>query len=132
MIKHIIPIAMLLMLAGTAFGTMWLYDDPMFFHGTQTQPASIKPAAGLSMLEFVDSAYFPLLGQGFYKDAIPVKLSNQTNTVQIGIKASSAMPPIQVTFSGGLENNMRYAKSKSTLRIGQQGNWNSLSAPGAQ
>jgi hypothetical protein len=129
--KYIIPVAILLMLAGTAFGTMWLYDDPTFFQGTQSQTASIKPA-DMSLLEIVDSAYFPLLGQGFYKDAIPVKLSNQTNAIQIGTKGSSTMNPVQITFSGHLEDNLRYASSKSSLRVGSLGNWSPIIAPGAQ
>lgn len=131
MMKYIIAVAVLLMLAGSGLATMWLYDDPMFFQMSYpSQAASFKPA-DMPSLETLDSPYFPLLGQSFYYNAIPAKLSNNTNTVQIGRKASESMSPLQVTFGGHLENNMKYAQSKSTLRVGQQGSWGSLNIPGA-
>jgi hypothetical protein len=130
MMKYIISVAVLLMLAGTGLATMWLYDDPMFFQMSYpSQAASFKPA-DISILEIIDAPYFPLLGQSFYSTAIPVKLSNNTNTVQIGSKGQGSMSPISVTFGGHLENNMKYAQSKSSLRIGQDGSWGNLNAPG--
>jgi len=131
MMKYTIAVAVLLMLAGTGLATMWLYDDPMFFQMSYpSQAASFKPA-DISILEILDAPYFPLLGQSFYSNAIPVKLSNNTNTVQIGSKGPGSMSPISVTFGGHLENNMKYAQSKSSLRIGSQGSWSTLNAPGA-
>jgi hypothetical protein len=130
MMKYIISVAVLLMLAGTGLATMWLYDDPMFFQMRYpSQAASFKPA-DISILEILDAPYFPLLGQSFYSNAIPVKLSNNTNTVQIGSKGPGSMSPVSVTFGGHLENNMKYAQSKSSLRIGQDGSWGNLNAPG--
>jgi hypothetical protein len=130
MMKYIISVAVLLMLAGTGLATMWIYDDPMFFQmGYTSQAPSFKPA-DISILEIIDSPYFPLLGQSFYTDAIPVKLSNNTNTIQIGSKAPRSMSPIPVTFGGHLENNLKYAQGKSSLRIGSQGSWSNINAPG--
>jgi len=131
MIKYTILVAVLLMLAGTGLATMWLYDDPMLFQTSYpSHVTSFKPA-GISILEILDAPYFPLLGQSFYSNAIPVKLSNNTNTIQIGSKSSGSMSPISVTFGGYLEDNMRYAQSKSSLRIGTQGSWSTLNVPGA-
>ena len=131
MIKYTILVAVLLMLTGTGLATMWLYDDPMLFQTSYpSHVTSFKPA-GISILEILDAPYFPLLGQSFYSNAIPVKLSNNTNTIQIGSRVPRSMSPIPVTFGGHLENNMKYAQSKSSIRIGQQGSWNSLNAPGA-
>ena len=131
MMKYTILVAVLLMLAGTGLATMWLYDDPMLFQTSYpSHVASFKPA-GISILEIIDAPYFPLLGQSFYTNAIPVKLSNNTNTIQIGSRSSGSMSPISVTFGGHLEDNMMYAQSKSSLRIGKQGSWSTLNVPGA-
>jgi hypothetical protein len=131
MMKYAIAIAVLLMLAGTGLATMWLYDDPMFFQTSYpAQAASFKPA-DISILEIIDAPYFPLLGQSFYTNAIPVKLSNNTNIIQIGSKGLGSISPIPVTFGGHLEKNLKYAQSKSSLRVGQQGSWSTLNAPGA-
>jgi hypothetical protein len=130
MMKYTIAIAVLLMLAGTGLATMWLYDDPMFFQMSYpSQSASFKPA-DISILEILDAPYFPLLGQSFYTNAIPVKLSNNTNTIQIGSKGPGSISPIPITFGGHLEDNLKYAQSKSSLRIGQQGSWSTFNAPG--
>jgi hypothetical protein len=130
MMKYIISVAVLLMLAGTGLATMWLYDDPMFFQMNYPTKAASFNAADISILEILDAPYFPLLGQSFYSNAIPVKLSNNTNTIQIGSKAPGSMSPISVTFGGHLENNLKYAQSKSSLRIGSQGSWSNINAPG--
>jgi hypothetical protein len=130
MMKYTIAVALLLMLAGTGLATMWIYDDPMFFQINPTsQVASFKPA-NTSILEILDTPYFPLLGQSFNSNAIPVMLSNNTNTVQIGSKGTGSMSPVSVTFGGHLEDNLRYAQSKSSLKIGQQGTWSTLNTPG--
>ncbi len=93
MMRYAIPIALLFMLAGTALGTMWLYDDPTFFQtGGQSQLGSFTPA-NISILEIIDAPYFPLLGQSFYKNAIPVQVSNSSNTIQIGSKGTLVPKP---------------------------------------
>lgn len=131
MMKYLIPVAILFILAGSAMGTMWLYNDPTFFQmGTPTQSAAFKPA-NMPALEIADVPNFPLLGQGFYNDAIPVKLTNSSSTTQIGSKSPIAFQPITVTFGGHLENNMKYAQSRSSLRVGAQDSWTTLNTPGA-
>ena len=130
MMKYIIPLAMLFIMAGSASGTMWLYNDPTFFQmGTPMQSASLRPN-NVPNLEFAGAPYFPLLGQGFYKDAIPARLTNGTNTIQIGSKGPSAMPPVSITFGGHTEDNLKYAQSKSSFKIGQPGSWTTLNTPG--
>jgi hypothetical protein len=130
MMKYAIPIALLFVLAGTAFGTMWLYDDPTFFQtGGQSLRGSYTPA-NISILEIIDAPYFSLLGQSFYKNPIPVQVSNSSNTIQIGSKGALSQNPVQVTFGGHLEDNLKYAQSKSSLRVGEQGSWNNLNTPG--
>jgi hypothetical protein len=130
MMKILIPLAMLFIMAGSALGTMWLYTDPTFFQmGTPLQNASLMQA-NVPNLQIAGAPYFPLLGQGFYKDAIPVRLTNSTNTIQIGIKGPVAMAPVSITFGGHTENNLKYAQSKSSLRIGQTGSWTTLNTPG--
>jgi hypothetical protein len=129
MMRYIITMAMLLMLSATGMATMWTYDDPMFFQlGTSTPSVSTQPA-DVSILEILDSPYFPLLGQSFYSNAIPVKLANSTNTVQIG-SAGSSLSIAPVTFGGHLEDNLKYAQSKSSLKIGAQGSWDNMNTPG--
>jgi len=131
MIKYLIPMAIIFVLAGSAFGTMWLYNDPTFFQmGTPTQSASFKPA-NMPALEIIDAPFFPLLGQGFYNDAIPVNITNKTSTIYIGSKSPSALPPVSATFGGHLEKNLKYAQSKSSLRVSPQGSWMSLNTPGS-
>jgi hypothetical protein len=131
MMKYLIPVAILFILAGSALGTMWLYTDPGFFQmGTPTQNASFKPAK-VAALEIIDAPFFPLLGQGFYNDAIPVSFTNKTNTMHIGSKSLSALPPVSATFGGHMENNLKYAQSRSSLRVSPQGSWTTLNTPGA-
>ena len=96
--------------------------------GTPLQSASIRPN-NVPNLEIVGAPYIPLLGQGFYKDAIPVRLTNNTNTIQIGSKGLGAMAPVSITFGGHTENNLKYAQTKSSLRIGQPGSWTTLNTP---
>jgi hypothetical protein len=120
MMKILIPLAMLFIMAGSALGTMWLYTDPTFFQtGTPVQNASLM-LANAPNLEIVGAPYIPLLGQDFYKDAIP-----------IGSKRPSAIAPVSVTFGGHMEDNLKYAQTKSSLRIGQPGSWTTLNTPGA-
>jgi len=130
MMKYLIPLAVFLMLAIPSWATMWLYDDPTFFQMGYKDNSAFRPA-NVSLLEIVGSPYFPLLGQGFYKDAIPVHITNSSNIIQIGSKGRMAVSPIPVTFGGHLEDNLRYAQTRSSLRVGQGGTWNTLSSPGA-
>ena len=128
MAKHIAALAVLLMLSTTAIATMWTYHDPLLFQAGYPNPIS-RPA-DLSLLEIVKSPYFPLLGQSFYSNAIPVNHSNSTNTIKIGSKGAGGLGAVPVTFGEHLEDNLRYAQSRSSLRIGGEGSWNSLNAPG--
>ena len=130
MMKILITLVTLFIMAGSALGTMWLYTDPTFIQmGTPVQNASLM-RANVPNLEFVGAPYIPLLGQGFYKDAIPVRLTNNTNTIQIGSKGLSTMAPVSITFGGHTEDNLKYAQTKSSLRIGQPGSWTTLNTPG--
>ncbi len=130
MMKYTIALAVLMMLAGTCLATMWTYDDPMFFQMNYPVKTGTFAPADISILEILDAPYFPLLGQSFYYNAIPFKLSNSTNAIQIGSKAPASMSPVQVTFGGHLEDNLKYAQSKSSLKIGSQGSWGTLNTPG--
>ncbi len=123
-------LAVLLMLAGTSLATIWFYDDPMPFQMSYlSQAASVKPA-DTSILEIIDAPYFPLLCQSFYSNVILVELSNNTNTVQTGSKGSRYRSLTSITFGEHLENNLKYAQSKSSLRIDDQGFWSTLTIPG--
>jgi hypothetical protein len=128
MMKYLIPIAMLLILGTTASGTMWLYNADFFMLGPQPSAASFKPAS-LSPFEIINAPFFPLLGEGFYTDPIPLQLRNATTAVEITSTKSTAYP-VMATFSGNFENNLKYAQSKSSVRIGEGGSWNSLNVPG--
>lgn len=128
MAKHIAALAVLLMLSTTAIATMWTYHDPLLFQAGYPNPIS-RPA-DISLLEIVKAPYFPLLGQSFYSNAIPVNLSNSTNTIRIGSKVTGGLGAVPVTFGEHLEDNLRYARGRSSLRIGGEGSWNSLNAPG--
>jgi hypothetical protein len=131
MMKYVIPLAMLFIMVGSAFGTMWLYTDPTFFQmGTPLQNAPLK-STNVPNLEIVGAPHFPLLGQGFYKDAIPVSFANNTNTIQIGSMGQSSMAPVSVTFGGHLEDNLKYAENRSSLRVGRTGFWTTINTPGA-
>lgn len=127
MMKYLISIAMLLILGTTASGTMWLYNADFFMLGPQSA-ASFKPAS-LSPFEIINAPFFPLLGEGFYTDPIPMQLRNATNSVEITSTKLTA-EPVLATFSGHLENNLKYAESKSSVRIGEGGNWNNLDVTG--
>jgi len=132
MIKYLISMAILFMFAGTALSTMWLYDDPSFFQmGTGFNAPMFKPGS-ISPLEIENAPFFPLLGQGFYTDAIPVQIRNSSNVIEIGSTANLNAAPTQITFGEHLEDNLRYAQTKSSLRIGQQGAWTTLNIPGAK
>jgi hypothetical protein len=125
MTRYLPIVAALLLLTTTGLATMWTYDDPMFFKIGSKPSTSLQPA-DRSILEIVDSPYFPLLGQSFYSNPIPVALTNSTNTVHIGSNGPGSLSPLPVTFGEHLENNLRYAQSHSSIRIGAQGSWSAL------
>lgn len=132
MMKYLTSMAMLFMLAGTALSTMWLYDDPSFFQmGTGFSAPMFKPGA-ISPLEIVNAPYFSMLGQGFYTDAIPVQIRNSSNVIEIGSSGKLNAAPVQITFGEHLENNLKYAQTRSSLRVGQQGGWATLNIPGVK
>jgi hypothetical protein len=44
------------------------------------------------------------------------------------------MPPMQLTFSGGMENNFRYAQTRSSIKVGStespsSDSWPSMNFP---
>jgi hypothetical protein len=129
MMKYLIPIAMLLILGTTASGTMWLYNADFFMLGPQSSAASFKPAS-LSPFEIINAPFFPLLGEGFNTDPIPLQLRNATTSVEITSTGKSTAGPVLATFNGHLENNLKYAVDKSSVRVGKGGSWNSLNVPG--
>jgi hypothetical protein len=132
MIKYLISMVILFMFAGTALSTMWLYDDPSFLQmGTGFSAPMFKPGS-VSPLEIVNAPYFPLLGQSFYTDAMPVQIRNSSNVIEIGSMGKLNSAPTQITFGEHLEDNLRYAQTKSSLRVGQQGSWTTLNVPGAK
>jgi hypothetical protein len=129
MMKHVVLIAMLLILGGTASATMWLYNADFFMLGPQSTGASFKPAS-LTPFEIIDAPFFPLLGEGFYKDPIPMQLKNTTSAVEITSTGNLPTEPVRLTFGGHMENNMKYAQSRSSMRVGNGGSWNTLSFSG--
>jgi hypothetical protein len=118
---------MLLILGTTASGTMWLTtltSSCLVLSSTASQAASLSP------FEIINAPFFPLLGEGFYTDPIPMQLRNATTSVEITSTGKSTADPVLATFSGHMENNLKYAQSKSSVRIGESGGWNSLDVPG--
>lgn len=131
MTKYLIALTMLFVLAGTAGATMWLYDDPMFFNqfGNRYTASSVQPVS-LALSDIIQAPFYPLLGETFYKNALPVQMRNTSQTLQIGTTTKPSSVPITVTFSGNLENNLVYASSRSSLRVADGGNWQALRPSG--
>ena len=129
MIKHLISAAMLLMLAGTALGTMWLYDDPLSFPISPYHSAnSAFNITDTALTRIAGFTYYSTLGEDFYMRAIPVNYTNATNSVMIGSTGKGTASFLNSpTFDGHAENNLLYAKSKSSFRVGGQGSWSNLS-----
>ncbi len=132
MMKCLILLAVVLLLASPSFATMWIYDDPTFFQSNYKDKNVSFIPANKALLELIKAPYFPLLGQGFYKNAIPMRFINSTNAIRIGSKSNLAVSPIPVTFGEHVEDNLKYAQTRSSLRIGQSGTWNTLNSPGTQ
>ncbi|MGA9099172.1 MAG: hypothetical protein WB392_09605 [Methanotrichaceae archaeon] len=131
---------MFFILAGLSSGTMWLYTDPTFFSGmpSNTIPSSFGYQSGsigsfkpidLSPFEIINSPIFPMLGHGFSINTSLQQNQNKTQAVVLGNAGTLDSFSPQTTFSGDLENNLKYAESKSSLRVGQGGSWTSLNTP---
>jgi hypothetical protein len=131
MTRYPIALALLFVLGGTAGATMWLYDDPTFFNlnGNQYTASSVQPVS-LTLSEIIQAPFYPLLGETFYKDALPVQMRNTSQALQIGTSVEPSSMPVTVTFSGNLENNLAYASSKSSLRVADGGNWQNFRPSG--
>lgn len=128
MIKYVILAAMLLMLAGNAPGTMWLYDDPLSFPISPYY--STSSAFNLSDTALSRSAgfqYLSTLGEDFHMHAIPVNYTNATNSIMISGKLKGTSSFLAApTYDGHAENNLFYAQDKSSFRVGSEGSWNNL------
>ena len=129
MIKHLISAAVLLMLASTTLGTTWLYNDPLSFPISQHYSANTAfNITDTALTRIAGFTYYSTLGEDFYMRAIPVDYTNVTNSIMItsagkGTASFLASP----TFDGHAENNLLYAKDKSSFRVGGQGSWTNLS-----
>lgn len=129
MMKFSTMLAMLFLLAGTTSGTMWLYNADFFMLGPQLPASSFTPS-NLSPFEIINAPFFPLLGESFYRNPLPVQVKSANNAIEISSTGTRPTSPVQLTFGGHLENNLKYAQSKSSLRVGSEGNWQSISVPG--
>jgi len=129
MMKYLISVAMLLILAGTTGGTMWLYDGDFFMLGPQQTPSSFVPS-NITTFEIINAPFFPLLGESFYRNPLPVEVKGTNSAVEISSTGAKAMAPVKLSFGGHMENNLKYAESRSSLRIGESGGWASLDVPG--
>lgn len=121
---------MLLMLAGTAIGTMWLYDDPVSFPISPYQSSATGfNLTNTALAKIAGFTYYSTLGEDFYKGAIPVNYSNATNSVMVTSSAKGTAAFLtSPTFDGHAESNLLYAKGKSSFRVGSsQGSWSNLS-----
>lgn len=132
-IKFLITIAILTAVATTVGGTMWENQMPDFMQmGAQSQyqfTAPIFKPAELSPFEIINAPYFPLLGEGFYTSAAPLKQTTLNPTVTINSTGKMDSTPPLMDFSGNFENNLKYAESRSSLRIGQGSSSATLNTP---
>ncbi len=129
MMKYLLAVGMLMILAGTTTGTMWLYNEDFLMLGPQPSSSSFTPA-NITPFEIINAPFFPLLGESFYKNSLPVQVKSSANTVEIGSTGAKPMAPVRITFSGNPENNLKYAEQKSSLRVGGSGSWTNLNVPG--
>lgn len=132
-IKYPITIAILCAIATAVGGTMWENQVPDFLLIGSGSPyqftAPIFKPTELSPFEIINAPYFPLLGEGFYTSAAPLKPTTQNPTVTINSTGKVDSTPPLMSFSGSFENNMKYAGSKSSLRIGQGSSSTTLNTP---
>ncbi|MFB3764294.1 MAG: hypothetical protein ACE14P_03490 [Methanotrichaceae archaeon] len=130
------------LISGIASGTMWLYTDPTFFSGIQSgtpatsfgyQSTSIGTFTSLHLtpFEIINSPIFPMLGHGFSLNATPASGQAQGGSAVVSLGSTGKLDttPPQMTFNGGTENNMKYAQTKSSIRVGQSGSWSNLNSP---
>jgi hypothetical protein len=130
-IKYLITIAILSAIATTVSGTMWENQVPDFLQMGSQYPftAPIFKPTGISPFEIINAPYFPLLGEGFYTSAAPLKPTTQNSTVTINSTGKVVSTPPLMDFSGNFENNLKYAESKSSLRIGEGSSSTTLNTP---
>lgn len=130
-IKYLITIAILSAIATTVSGTMWENQVPDFLQmGSQSHfNAPIFNPTGISPFEIINAPYFPLLGEGFYPSSAPLKPTTQNSTVTINSTGKVVSIPPLIDFSGNFENNLKYAESRSSLRIGQGSSSATLNTP---
>jgi hypothetical protein len=130
-IKYLITIAFLCAIVTTVNGTMWENQVPDFLQiGPQFQfTAPIFKPTELSPFEIINAPYFPLLGEGFYTSAAPLQPTTQKPTVTINSTGKVETIPPLMSFSGNFENNLKYAESKSSLRIGEGSSSATLNTP---
>ncbi|HQF16936.1 MAG: hypothetical protein A4E45_01524 [Methanosaeta sp. PtaB.Bin039] len=84
----------------------------------------------------LSDGYHPLLGQTFIAKPMPLGKSSLSAPVRTGLQpvalgmvAKSSAIPYGQTFSQNWENNLQYAQTRSSLRIGQGSNWSTISTP---
>jgi hypothetical protein len=129
MIKYLITFAMLCSVIIAASGTIWLNQEPDYLQlGSQFATPLFKPA-NISPFEIINAPYFPLLGEGFYTNTAPLQPKSQQPIAKINSSGiiNDAIPIMD--FSGNFENNLKYAASKSSLRIGQGSSSTTLNTP---
>lgn len=130
-IKYLIATAILCITATAVSGTMWENQVPDFLQmgsGYQFTTPIFKPTE-LSPFEIINAPYFPLLGEGFYTSAAPLQPTTLKPTVTINSTGNVDATPPFMDFSGNFENNLKYAESKSSLRIGQGSSSATLNTP---
>jgi hypothetical protein len=128
MIRYMLPVTLICLLMGIVSGTIWLNPEPYYMQlGPQYSEPFLQPK-NLTPLEIVNSPLFPLLGQGFTPFSMPVEIQ-PLGPAEVKATGTLDASPMPVTFSGELEKNLRYAQTRSSLRVGQAGNWTTMSFP---
>jgi|GEM_PF-256715 hypothetical protein len=145
--RYLIPI-MIILLAGAASGNIWLNDESLYLMDTTHFVTPYFKPANMSPFEIIDAPYFGLVGANLgsiqtISSEQPVSLggsettstnsaTSSTSSAPVFIKSTPAeTAPPHVDFSGNLENNLHYAESKSSLRVGQAygAGWTNLQNP---
>jgi hypothetical protein len=127
--KYLVIIPALVLLAGLGVGTPWLFSDPDFMQGSKFYPAAFQPGS-VTALEVVASPMFSLIGQGFDYKVLPRPWEGAENaTVLVGSRKASTSPP-PISFDDFEEKSLNYARTKSSLRVANNGTWTPLDVPG--
>ncbi len=145
--RYLIPI-MITFLAGAASGNIWLNDESLYLMDTTHFVTPYFKPANMSPFEIIDAPYFSLVGanlgsiQAISSEQLVPLGGSETTSTNSAIPSTSSAPvvikntpmeivPPHVDFSGNLENNLHYAESKSSLRIGQAdgAGWTNLQNP---